>query len=131
MGGPAALGGALILAADGLYLFLIGQQGAGDGTLRVPFVASFLAICGVCAVLGAVTSSPGPRLALVVFGTAGALIWGFLGIFSVGPLLIVSTIPLGIAVARQQALLKRYRAPVAAAAGVALAVTIVGMQLTS
>ncbi|MGA8016774.1 MAG: hypothetical protein WCB85_12735 [Candidatus Dormiibacterota bacterium] len=71
---PATLGGAFILVADGVYLFAISQLGATDGTLRVPFVS----------------------------GAAGALIFGILGLFSVGLLLLLAAIPLVIAVARQR-----------------------------
>ncbi len=80
----AALGGALILLADGFYLWAISQQGASDGTLRVPFVAAYLAACGLAAFAGAALPWPSARLALLSFSAAGTLLFGVLGIFSIG-----------------------------------------------
>jgi hypothetical protein len=127
----ATLGGAFILVADGVYLFAISQQGATDNTLRVPFVAVFLAVCGLLALLGADTSQPRLQLALMSFSATGTLIFGVLGIFSIGLLLILAAIPLVIAVVRQRAARPPGLAIVLAAACAALAVTVVGLQETS
>jgi hypothetical protein len=125
------LGGVLILVADGVYLFAISQQGATDGTLRVPFVAGFLAACGVLAVLGASTSRPRLEVALVGFSTIGTLLFGILGIFSIGLLLLVACVPLTVALGRQQVPRMPRLAIFLGAAGLALAVTVVGLQVTS
>ncbi len=95
----AAVGGALILLADGFYLWAISQQGASDGTLRVPFVAAYLAVWS-CRVRRRGSSLAFGAARAPQLQRAGTLVFGVLGIFSIGLLLVVVSIPLVVAVLR-------------------------------
>ncbi len=99
------------------------RQGATDGTPRVPFVAGFLAVCGLLALLGAITSRPRLQLALVSFSGAGAFIFGILGLFAVGLLFLIVASPLVIAVAKQRVPRMAGLAALLTAAAAALVVT--------
>jgi hypothetical protein len=127
----AALGGGLILLADGFYLWVvIFQQGATDGTLRVPFVAAYLAACGLAALVGAVLPWPAARLALLSFSAAGTLLFGVLGIFSIGLVLLVVAIPLVFAVLHSRVRAPARLATMLVGAVAALAVSVVGLWAT-
>src|ERR1700680_4380421 len=96
----AIVGGLLAFVADGAYIWVLQQQGTGDGTLRAPFVIAFIAVCAVTAVLGAVVPLRAPRLLLLTFSAVGLLVMGFLGIFSIGLLLLLAAVPIAVSVSR-------------------------------
>ncbi|HYA01322.1 MAG TPA: hypothetical protein VEK76_13390 [Candidatus Binatia bacterium] len=126
----AALGGALILLADGLYLWMISRQGATDGTLRVPVVAAYLGACGVAALVAAALPWPVARLALLSFSAAGTFILGVLGIFSVGLILLLMSLPVMAAVVRSPVPSPARRVIMLVAALVALGASVVGLWAT-
>jgi|ERR1017187_113136 hypothetical protein len=126
----AALGGGLILIADCVYLWLISQQGASDGTLRAPFVAAYLAACGIAALVGAAVPWTAARMTLLSFSAAGTVVFGVLGIFSIGLLLLVVAVPVVVAAVRCR-LQPTARLAAALVGGMAaLALIVVGLSAT-
>src|SRR5579864_4955826 len=92
----AVLGGVLAFAADGVYVYVLRGQ-LSDGTLRVPFVFTFVAVCGLVAILSASVPLKSARLVLLSFSTVGLLVLGLLAIFSIGLLLWLAVIPMVVA----------------------------------
>ena len=71
-----------------VYLIVIKNQGDGMG-LRVPLVASCVAVAGACAAAAAWSSSPHRRLVLMAAAAGGLLSLGIIGMWSIGlPLFI-------------------------------------------
>jgi hypothetical protein len=89
----AGVGAAIIAAAvDVLYL---GVASSDAQFLRVPFVAGFIALMAICAALSARASATRWRPLLLGISTAGLLLLGVIGIFSIGvPLLIAGLLAL-------------------------------------
>jgi hypothetical protein len=86
--------GALAGATDVSYIIIIRRQ--GESSAVVPWVFLAIAVVGIAAVIGWM-SSPG-RLATVIFAVTTPLLFvlGVLGIFSIGlPLLVASMFCLG------------------------------------
>jgi hypothetical protein len=81
---------------DVLYLGYVNSQGAGDPQfLRVPFVATFIAIMAICAALSSRSSAARWRPLLLGASAAGLLLLGYFGIFSIGlPLLVAGALAL-------------------------------------
>jgi hypothetical protein len=87
----AASGAAVIAATvDVLYLGYVSGQGGGDPQfLRVPFVASFIALMAILAALSAFESASRWRPLLLGVAAAGLLLLGYFAMFSIGlPLLV-------------------------------------------
>jgi hypothetical protein len=105
----------------GLYLALISQQGDGGGS-RVAFVAASIATAGVAAAAaeGSATLAGGIAAA---WATATLWIWAFLGMFSIGILVVPAGIFATIALTRRRA------DPLVIAAGIALAFLIAAAGL--
>jgi prepilin signal peptidase PulO-like enzyme (type II secretory pathway) len=89
----AAVCAAVIAAADDiLYL---GAASSDAQFLRVPFVAGFIALMAICAALSARASATRWRPLLLGISTAGLLLLGIIGIFSIGlPLLLAGLLAL-------------------------------------
>ena len=99
-GSIAGVAGSLLVAATAaLYLVVIGSQG-NVNTRRVASVAVMLAACALLAMYA--SWAPSPRVRSVAFAVAaGALLGlGWLGIFSIGLLLIAAAVLLLIAASR-------------------------------
>ncbi len=77
--------GVLALGTDALYLYVIWRQ---ESTLvgRTAFVATMLAALGITALVGASRSLP----TMLVAAAGGLMVFGFLGIFSIGALLLAA-----------------------------------------
>ena len=91
----AGIAAAIIAASvDGLYLGVVGSQGASDPEfIRLPFVASFIALMAICAALSARASAARWRSLLLGISTGGLLLLGYFGMFSIGlPLLVAGLI---------------------------------------
>src|ERR1700694_815419 len=89
----AGVGAAIIAAAvDVLYL----GTASGDAQfLRVPFVAGFIALMAICAALSARASALRWRPLLLGISSAGLILLGVIGIFSIGlPLLVAGLLAL-------------------------------------
>src|SRR2546421_12593349 len=81
---------------DVLYLGFVNSQGAGDPQfLRVPLVATFIALMAICAALSSRASAAPWRPLLLGASAAGLLLLGYFGIFSIGlPLLVAGALAL-------------------------------------
>ncbi|TMD42491.1 MAG: hypothetical protein E6I88_04510 [Chloroflexi bacterium] len=126
----------LVLTVDALYVWYIvfGQQGASDLPLRVPFVASYLVLISVCALLSSWLPDRTWRLALLGASTAGLLLVGFFALMSIGLPLFVMGLVGAVALARQisDATLRRTAAAVSVAGMVAaIVVLLAGFEITA
>jgi hypothetical protein len=125
----------VVAIVDILYVWYIrfGQAGiASDLPLRVPFVASYLALMAVCAALS--TLGPGRwRAALLGACAAGLLLLGFFAIFSIGlPLLIIGLLATAILVHTINDSVRRRTAVALAIASALVAVVLMlaGFEVT-
>jgi hypothetical protein len=91
-------GAAAVIAGtvDVLYLGYVNSQGGGDPQfLRVPFVATCIALMAICAALSSRASAAPWRPLLLGASAAGLLLLGYFGIFSIGlPLLVAGALAL-------------------------------------
>jgi hypothetical protein len=93
---PGATGSSLVLLTTVLYLVVIDSQGDADTRRVTVWVVTLV----TCALLGTVASwSRQPRVrSMILAATAGALLGlGFLGIFSIGLLLVAAGVLLCVA----------------------------------
>ncbi len=128
----AIIAAAIALAADGAYLALIHSQGATDGSLRVPFIASLIAVSGVCAMAAAVLRDSKARSLLLGFAGALMLVLGILALFDIGLLLIIAGVFVVLAIVRSARRQLRWRLSLTLiGAAAAVAVVIGGCQWTS
>jgi hypothetical protein len=84
---------AAIIAAtiDVLYLGVVSSQGDGNPEfLRVPFVATFIALMAISAALSARASAARWRPLLLGVSAAGLLLLGYFAMFSIGLPLVVA-----------------------------------------
>jgi hypothetical protein len=110
---PAYVAAVCALAVVGLYLAVIARQGDGGGS-RVAFVAASIAAAGIAA--AAAEGSAAIAAGLVAAWAAATLwIWAFLGVFSIGVLIVPAGIFATIALSR------RHAHPLVIAPGIALA----------
>lgn len=96
----------LVVVVDVLYVrYIVFVQGAtSDQPWRVPFVASYLAAIAICALLSATLPAGSWRLAFIGAATAGLLVLGFFGLFSIGlPLFLMGLVAVGILVGSDHA----------------------------
>ena len=129
----ALLAAALTVAVDVLYLYVITRQEDTAVTdARVLFVAGCLAGAAVLAVVAAVMPDGVLRVILLAASGCTLLAWTFLGIFSIGILLLIPTIlVIRAAVRAVEAMGGESSYGVAAAAGfAALAVVAIGVANT-
>jgi hypothetical protein len=127
--------GVVVATVDALYIwYVVFVQGAtSDLPWRVPFVAAYLGVVAICAVLFATASSPIWRIALVGASAGGLLVLGFFALFSIGlPLVVMGLL---LAVALVSAINSGSRRSVAAGASIAGAlaavlVLLAGFEIT-
>ena len=129
----ALLAAGLTVAVDVLYLYVI--HGEGDTAVtdaRVLFVAACLAAAALFAAVGAVIPDGVIRVVLLAAAGCALLAWAFLGMFSIGILLVVPTIlTIRAAVQAVEAMGGEFSYGVAATAGfAALAVVAIGVANT-
>ena len=87
-----ALGPALVVAAvDGVYLVVIHQQRHAEWDRIVP-IATLLALAAGMALVAAFVRSPVTRLVALTVSAAILFAWSFLGMFSIGALLLPAAI---------------------------------------
>jgi hypothetical protein len=90
---PLGLIVAIVVATvDVLYVWYIGfvQVGTSDQPWRVPFVAAYLGVVALSALLSTFVPAGTWRVALLGASSSGLLILGFLALFSIGlPLVIM------------------------------------------
>jgi hypothetical protein len=127
------LAAVLTVVFDVLYLYVI--QGEGDTAVtdaRVLLVAGCLAGAAVFAAVGAVIRDGVLRVVLLAAGGSALLAWAFLGMFSIGILLVLPTIlTIRAAVQAVEAMGGEFSYGVAAtAAFAALAVVAIGVSNT-
>jgi hypothetical protein len=81
----------VVVTVDLLYVWYIEfvQSGVSDQPWRVPFVASYLGVLAICALLSAVVSGGSWRVVLAGASASGLLVLGFLAVFSIGLPLVV------------------------------------------
>jgi len=81
----------LVAAVDVLYVWFVGfgQGATSDMPWVVPFVASYLGLLALCALLSATGSPSSWRIALLGASAGGLVALGFLALFSIGLLLFV------------------------------------------
>jgi len=124
----------LVVTVDALYVWYVvfRQQGASDLPLRVPFVASYLALLAACALLSSWLPDRTWRIALLAASTAGLLLLGFFALFSIGLPLFVMGVVGAVALSRQMDALPRRTAARVAVAGMVAAVLVllVGFEIT-
>jgi len=97
---PGYIAAVCALAVDGLYLAVIAQQ--GNGGSRAAFVAGSIVMAGVAA--AAAEGSAALAAGLVAAWAVGTFwIWAFLGVFSIGILIIPAGIFATIALTRRPA----------------------------
>jgi hypothetical protein len=129
----ALLAAALTAAVDVLYLLLINGQGdSGVTDARVLFVVGCLAGAAILAAVGALLPHGVLRVVLLAAAACLLLAWTFLGIFSIGILLLIPTIlAVRAAVQAAEAMTGEFSYGVAAAAGfAALAFVAIGVANT-
>jgi hypothetical protein len=126
----------LVVVVDVLYVrYIVFVQGAtSDQPWRVPFVASYLAAIAICALLSATLPAGSWRLALIGAATAGLLVLGFFGLFSIGlPLFLMGLVAVGILVGQITRAQSRRAAAGVSIAGILAAVVVLmaGFEITA
>ena len=126
----------LVVVVDVLYVryIVFVQDATSDQPWRVPFVASYLAAIAICALLSATLPAGSWRLALIGAATAGLLVLGFFGLFSIGlPLFVMGLVAVGILVGQITRAQSRRAAAGASIAGILAAVVVLmaGFEITA
>src|SRR5438093_7795057 len=89
----ALVAAAMMAGVDVFYVLLISaQEDTGVGDSRVLFVAGCLAVAAICTAIGALIPDGPLRVVLLAASGCTLLAWTFLGIFSIGILLVLPTI---------------------------------------
>lgn len=128
-------------AVDVLYVIYIQNQGARNPQfLRVPFLATFIALMAICSAISALLVAVRWRTLLLGVAAGGLVLLGLYGIFSIGlPLLIAGLVAVygvirGGDDARPASSQRRARVGAAATAvigaGLSVAVLLVGLSVT-
>ena len=124
----------VVAVVDVLYISYVGfvQHGTSDTPWVVPFVASYLGLLAVCALLSA-TGVAGPgRIALLGASAGGLVVLGFLALFSIGlPLFVMGLVSIAGLVSAIGGATNRGLATGASIAGalVAVPVLLAGFQI--
>jgi hypothetical protein len=81
----------VVAVVDVLFIWFVGfvQGATSDMPWVVPFVASYLGLLAVCALLSATGPPSAWRIALLGASAGGLVVLGFLALFSIGLLLFV------------------------------------------
>jgi hypothetical protein len=92
----------VVATLDVVYIGFIAfvQGGTSDQPWRVPFVASYLGVLALCAILSATVSQESWRLAFAGASAGGLLVLGFLALFSIGLPLVVMGLVTAVALVR-------------------------------
>jgi hypothetical protein len=100
---PLGLIVAIVVAiVDVLYVWYIGfvQVGTSDEPWRVPFVAAYLGVVALCALLSTIVPAGAWRVALLGASSSGLLVLGFLALFSIGLPLVIMGLLMGAVLVR-------------------------------
>lgn len=92
----AAAGAAVALSADVVYGLLIGSQNAGDGSSRPIFVAAYIGVLALVAIAGVGFRTQPISNTLRVGAAVGLGLLGILAAFSIGFVLIVAAVLIGL-----------------------------------
>jgi hypothetical protein len=111
------------LATDVFYVSLIASEGDPHNLDRVVVVATVIAAAAATAVAGSLVGAPNVRALLLSTAAVTLVVWGAIGVFSIGAFLLLSGVLAGLAAAR----VPGARREVAAAAAVAAAVFVLSI----
>ena len=125
----------VVAVVDVLYIrFVEVVQGAtSDMPWVVPFVASYVGLLAVCALLSATGSPSSWRIALLGGSAGGLVVLGFFALFSIGlPLLVMGLVSVAALVRTVRGATKRRLATGASIAGALTAVLVMlaGFEIT-
>jgi hypothetical protein len=125
----------VVAVVDALYIWFVGfvQGATSDMPWVLPFVAPYLGLLAVCALLSATGSSSSWRIALLGASAGGLVVLGFLALFSVGlPLLVVGLVSIAALVRAIRGATKPRLATGASIAGalIAILVMLAGSEIT-
>jgi hypothetical protein len=126
-------GAGLVVVIDVFYLALIRSQASERVvSLRVPFVAGFIGVMALAAVLGSWRRLDRYARLLLGLSAGGLVAMGLIAIFSVGILILLAAVPIVIAAVQSLVRVRRPIGIVQAFGGLvlALAVFLAGIQLT-
>lgn len=126
----------VVATVDLLYIWYIRfvQGGTSDQPWRVPFVASYLGVMAICALLSATLPAGSWRVGLLAASAGGLLLLGFFGLFSIGlPLLVMGLLAAAALIRALQSAKRRRLAAGASIAGALAAVTVLfaGFEITA
>ena len=127
-----ALGAAAVaLGVLGVYLASVLLEKAADPNARTALVACSLAAAGVLALVAGILDAPGLNMVLLTAAATILVVWGVLGLASIGiPLLVGAVLAaMGARKAAEAAPPDAFRASIAAAVSVGTALSI-GFALT-
>lgn len=122
---------AVALGVDVIYIVAVALEDDADPGGRVALVAGSLAAAGLLAAAAGLVTDPGTRMVLTTAAGAALVFWGVLGLATIGiPLLVGGFLAASAALrSAEEAPPGAYRAAIAAAVGVAGALTL-GYALT-
>ena len=117
---------AVALGIDLVYLLSVDLEDEGDPGTRVALVAGTLALAGLLLLAAGFLQSPGLRMVLATAAGSMLVFWGVLGLASIGiPILVGAFLAASAAVrSAEDASPDAFRASIAAAAGVAIALVL-------
>jgi hypothetical protein len=122
---------AVALGVDVIYVVAVALEDDADPGDRVAIVAGSLAAAGLLAAAAGLVRDPGTQMVLATAAGAALVFWGILGLATIGiPLLVGGFLAASAAFrSAEEAPPGAYRAAIAAAVGVAGALTL-GYALT-
>jgi hypothetical protein len=126
----------VVAAVDVLYLWYVRfvQSGRSDQPLTVPFVAAYLGVVAICALVSAMTRAGTWRVALLGASAGGLLVLGFFALFSIGlPLFLMGLLAVAALVSAIKRATRRGLAAGASIAGALAAVLVLfaGFAITA
>jgi hypothetical protein len=125
----------VVATVDVVYLWYIGfvQSGASELPWRVPFVASYLGVVAVCAILSAMVLARTWQMTLLGASAGGLVVLGFFALFSIGlPLFVMGLLVVATLVRAITNGSRRGASAVVASAGALTAVVVLltGFEIT-
>lgn len=128
---PFGLAAAAVAAAtDVVYVSVIVSQGGPHNLDRVVAVATAIAAAGAAAAAGSLVSSPRVRALLLSTAAATLVVWGVIGVFSIGALLLVAAALAALGAARVPGAGRVIAAAVPVIAAAVLVLSIAALELT-
>jgi hypothetical protein len=121
---------AVALATDALYLSVIFSEGDRHNLDRVVVVATAIAAAGAASLAGSLAGGPRERALLLSTAAAILVVWGVIGVFSIGAFLLVAGALAGLAAARVQGAGRGAVAAGLALAAAVLVLSIAALELT-